>query len=405
MNDDISTSGSARETGQGSGSAGFPWAALVGVTATVSVFAIAQGLSYPLFTFLMQQQGMAPGMIGLSAAMTPLGIIASAPLIPLMTRRVGAARLAMVCAIMAAVLLALIGFLQNNFAWFVLRFLVGVAIDPLYVLSEVWMISLAPPGKRGRVMGLYTAIVGAGFAAGPLSLMLVGTQGWPPFLLGIAAFLSCTVCLFVVRHRLPGMDGDGGGISLASFLRLAPALLLAVAVTAGYEQGMLSLFPVYGGTYGLGEATVASLLALMIAGNVVMQVPLGLLAERVSPRRLMVACASITALGTALMPLFIGGSGIWLLLFAIGGFSYSMYSMALIELGNRFSGQALIAGNAAFAVMWGVGGIGGPPGAGFAMQWAGAEVLPWVLAGACAVLVAFALWRERRRGTFPGEPR
>jgi MFS family permease len=394
MNDNFAQTDADREGRDAS----FPWAALVGVTATVSVFAIAQGLSYPLFTFLMQQQGMSPGMIGLSAAMTPLGIIASAPLIPVVTRRVGAVRLAIFCAVMAALLLALVGTLQNNFAWFVLRFLIGVAIDPLYVLSEVWMISLAPPRKRGRVMGFYTALVGAGFAAGPLSLLLVGTAGWPPFLLGIAAFLVCALCLVIVRRQLPGMGEGDTHVPMSTFMRLAPALLLAVAVTAGYEQAMLSLFPVYGASYGIGERTVSSLLALMIAGNIVMQVPLGLLAERVSPRLLMVWCAAITAVGTALIPVFITGIGLWPLVFVIGGFSYSMYSMALIELGNRFAGQSLVAGNAAFAVMWGVGGIGGPPGAGFGMELAGVQALPVVLAVACAVLVCFALWRERRRG-------
>ena len=33
----------------------------------------------------------------------------------------------------------------------------------------------------------------------------------------------------------------------------------------------------------------------------------------------------------------------------------------LIELGERFSGAMLVAGNAAFALMWGVGGIAVPP--------------------------------------------
>ena len=59
-----------------------PWAAIAGVIATVSVFAIAQGLSYPLLSFILQRQGVSPGMIGLSAAMTPIGFIVSSPLIP-----------------------------------------------------------------------------------------------------------------------------------------------------------------------------------------------------------------------------------------------------------------------------------------------------------------------------------
>lgn len=58
------------------------WAAITGVIATVSVFAIAQGLSYPLLSFILQRQGVSPALIGLSAAMTPVGFIVSSPLIP-----------------------------------------------------------------------------------------------------------------------------------------------------------------------------------------------------------------------------------------------------------------------------------------------------------------------------------
>ena len=67
-----------------------PWAALAGIIATVSVFAIAQGLSYPLLSFILERHGASSALIGLSAAMTPLGIIASAPLIPVLARRFGA---------------------------------------------------------------------------------------------------------------------------------------------------------------------------------------------------------------------------------------------------------------------------------------------------------------------------
>ena len=70
------------------------WAAMAGIIATVSVFAISQGLSYPLLSFILQREGVSPAMIGASAAMTPLGFILSAPVIPWMTRRFGAGRLA-----------------------------------------------------------------------------------------------------------------------------------------------------------------------------------------------------------------------------------------------------------------------------------------------------------------------
>ena len=65
-------------TGSSEGEAGTQWAALAGVTAALAMFGAAQGLSSPLFTLLMQKQCMSPGLIGLSAAMMPLGLILSA---------------------------------------------------------------------------------------------------------------------------------------------------------------------------------------------------------------------------------------------------------------------------------------------------------------------------------------
>lgn len=374
-----------------------PWAPILAVIATVSVFAIAQGLSYPLFTFIMKEQGMSPAMIGLSAAMTPLGLIMSAPFVPYAARRFGQARLVVFCALSAAVLFLAVGLLKNEFAWFVLRFLIGVVIDPLYVLSEVWMLSLAPPSKRGRLMGIYTAIIGAGFAAGPFSLMLVGSQGWPPFAIGITAFLICALLLSIVARKLPSMNDGKEHVSVMHFYRIAPALLLAVAVAAAFEQSALALLPVYGGEFGIGERIMSAMLATMIAGNIALQIPLGLLAERHTARVVMIFCATATVFSVLLLPLIMQSLIVWPVLFVLGAVSYGIYTMSLIELGNRFSGSMLVTGNAAFALMWGVGGIAGPPGSGGVMQIFGNHALPVFLAAMCVALIFFSLYRKLQR--------
>lgn len=127
--------------------------ALVGVTGALTAFAVAQGLSYPLFTILMQRQGMPPALIGLSAAMLPLGLIVSAGFVPAAVRRFGARGLAIGCASVGGAAFLAIGLLQNEIAWFGLRFLLGLVINPLYVLGEVWALAAAPPRQRGRFMG------------------------------------------------------------------------------------------------------------------------------------------------------------------------------------------------------------------------------------------------------------
>lgn len=373
-----------------------PWAAMAGIIATVTVFAVAQGLTYPLLSFILERQETSPGLIGLSAAMTPLGFIVSAPLIPVLVRRMGAARLAILCSILAAATLAAIAWTQDVWAWMPLRFMLGFFANPLYVISETWLITIAPASRRGRIMGLYASIVSGGFAIGPLTLRLFGTEGWPPFLVGISAFLLCGLIVLAVIPRLPDMPHEGEATSVGRFFALAPLLLLAVFAAAAFEQSLLAMLAVYGAAYGSPESRISALIACFILGNAALQIPLGRLAEGIGSARAMLLCCSLALLGCALLPLLFSSALIWPMVFVWGAVTFGIYTMALIQLGERFSGQQLIAGNAAFALVWGIGGFVGSPITGLAMQLMGHQGLPLSLGLLCGVLVVF-LMAERRR--------
>lgn len=373
-----------------------PWAAMAGIIATVTVFALAQGLTYPLLSFILERQGTTPGLIGLSAAMTPLGFIISAPFIPALARRVGAARLAILCSILAALTLVAIAWTQEVWAWMPLRFLLGFFANPLYVISETWLISITPAPSRGRIMGLYSSIVSGGFAIGPLSLGLVGTEGWPPFMIGIVAFPLCGLIVLAVVPRLPTMPHEGEATSVGGFFALAPLLLFAVFAAAAFEQVVISLFAVYGVALGSAEARIASLIACFTAGNAVLQILLGRVAERFGSKRAMLFCALACLAGCLALPSIFNSWLIWPLVFVWGGVSFGIYTMSLIQLGERFTGQALIAGNAAFAFVWGIGGMVGSPTAALAMQLIGHQGLPLSLGLLCGVLAVF-LMAERQR--------
>ena len=323
-----------------------------GIT-TVSVFASPRP-ELSAASFILQRQGVSPSLIGLSAAMTPIGFIVSSPLIPALARRFGAGRTALSCAALSAMLLALIGLTQDQYAWFPLRFLIGVTTNPLYVLSEIWMIALAPPARRGRIMGVYTSIISAGFAAGPLCLLVVGSYGWPSFVAGISAFVACGPCLACVLKQLPRVDDAGHRVSVLGFVPLALLLLFAVAVAAGFEQGVLALLPVYGTHYGISEARMSALLSLMIAGNITLQVRSGCWRSGSRRRRsVSPACQPPCSAGAAasahrdaadLADVFL-----W------GAVSYGVYAATLMW--RALLRPMLIAGNAAFSLMWGLGGI------------------------------------------------
>ena len=156
------------------------------VIATAGVFVIAQGLTYPLLALILKKQGISATLIGANSAMTPLGVIVSAPFIPRLAQRIGAARLASLCAALAAMVLALIGANQEIWFWFPARFALGVAINGSYIVSETWVIQLSSSHNRGRIMGVYTTVLSGGFALGPFILALTGTEGQTPFMVVIA---------------------------------------------------------------------------------------------------------------------------------------------------------------------------------------------------------------------------
>ena len=59
------------------------------------------------------------------------------------------------------------------------------------------------------------------------------------------------------------------------------------------------------------------------------------------------------------------------------------------------SNAMLVAGNAAFSLMWGLGGIAVPPATGAAMDLLGAEGLPITLGLLCLVLATAGAVRRR----------
>ena len=356
------------------------WLPIIATIAMMGVFAVTLGLTYPLLSLVLESQGVGADLIGLNAAMTPLGIIVSAPFIPGIAKRVGAWNLSVFFTISAAVIMLLLGATRSLEIWFLLRFMLGVFVDGLFIVSETWINQLAKPHNRGRIMGTYTTVLAAGFAVGPFIIAEIGSAGWAPFLVGAAAPILILFVLLPVRGRVPEFDREEHA-SIMSFAVAAPLLMAAVGIMALFDSAALSLMPVYGLRVGLEEATAVYAVGVLVAGNVLFQFPMGWLADRFPRRLLMTACVALTIIGAALLPVVINHPlWLWPLLFVWGAVAFGIYPVIMAELGDRFTGAMLLAGNAGFAVMWGVGGLVGAPVAGGLMELIGPNGLPLTLA-------------------------
>ena len=371
------------------------FAGIVGAIACTTIFALTIGLTYPLLAFVLEAQGYDEAAIGFNAAMTPLGILIASPFYPRLTKRFGGWQVAVVCLVATAALLFLLGLTQQYGAFLVLRFLLGIVDAGVFIISETWINQLAAQRSRGRVIGLYATSLSAGFAAGPLILSATGVTGFMPFAIAAGLCIVSVLVVLAIRRAAPDIS-QGHGASSWSFVTLAPALLIAVGVFAFWDAALLSLFPLYGLDYGLKQQFITLAIAVCVLGNTFLQVPIGWVADHTSRRGVMIFCAIIAAAGAAFMPVIVGATFLFLsILFFWGAAAGGLYTMAMAELGDRFTGTELVAGNAAFAIVFGLGGLVGGPVTGVAMDVAGAGGFPWTLAVIFLATAAFAYWRRR----------
>lgn len=368
---------------------------LAAVIASITIFALTLGMTFPLLSLILERQGVSATMIGLNGAMSSLGILISAPYIPRLVERTGAAGFMFGCIAVTAAMLLLLRAYVNVYAWFPMRLVMGVAVNGLFVLSETWLNQVADNRSRGRLVGLYVTALSLSFAAGPLLIPLVGTRGWTPFVAGVAVIAVAALPLLWARRLSPDLGGTRPR-DVTYFFRAAPTLLGAVIVVSLITAAVMSLLPVYGLQTGFAEDTAALMLAAFVLGNVGLQLPVGWLADRFDRRWVMMLCAAAVAVLSIAVPAATGIPALlWPMLFAWGGMLFGIYTVALTLLGERYSGADLVAANAAFALMWGLGGITGPAVAGAAMDLAGPFGLPFSVAAAAALFVAVAALRRR----------
>lgn len=358
------------------------------VMACLTVFSLTQGLSYPLLALALQARGHDEAAIGLSGAMTALGTLLAGFALPALVRRLGAQAVVMTASALAALLWLGFPLYDDYGAWIAMRLLLGGCAGSAYVVGELWLNQVVSPESRGRAIGVYGAVLSAGFAVGPFILSVSGSEGWPPFVAGAA---GCGFTLFMVA-RLGGALPRQPPPAPAGTPGIWRSLWLLLAVVGGiafFDQAVLSLVPVYGVDAGLAESEAALLIAVMVAGNITLQVPLGWLADRLGPVAVMAGSCLVAALLALLLPSLIAQSWLaWPLLFVWGALGFGIYMLSLVELGRRFSDDRLLAGSAAYAVVWGLGGLAGPSGTGLVMELTGGDSLFWLSSG---LLLALAL--------------
>ena len=376
--------------------------ALFAIFACVAMYGFTLGLSRPLLALILESRDIDRSIIGLNAAMPAIGIFLSTPFIPMLVEKLGMQRFLVLVLMVDVVVLLQFPRFDHLYVWFFLGMFLGAMTNCMLVASETWINEIVDDANRGRLMGLYNALLAATVAVGPLTIPAVGIQGYAPFLVG-AGFIALAALplLWTGPHRLSVHDEPT--FNLFSFMWLAPTLVAAVLLFSLKETAGNALLPVYSTRSGMSEAEAAIMLTVIGMGGVCLSYPMGWLADRFNRYGLLVFCGLCALAGAVLLPYAMdAGILLYLLLFSWGGAFAGMYTAVLTIIGQRFRGRDLVTANVSLGMLWGIGSLIWPSLTGVAMDIRDPDGFPLVFITVSLLFVLFAsgrwlLSRDRSR--------
>ncbi len=121
------------------------WPSLVAAVSAITAVGIAIGLGLPLLSIILEKRGISSTLIGLNSAMAGIAAMAAAPVTTWFAHRFGVAT-TMIWAVLVSALSALGFYYAEAFwMWFPLRVVLHISLTVLFILSEFWISTSAPP--------------------------------------------------------------------------------------------------------------------------------------------------------------------------------------------------------------------------------------------------------------------
>jgi MFS family permease len=180
------------------------------------------------------------------------------------------------------------------------RLLLGAGEGTVFTAGSAWIVDIAPPERRGRVIGLYGLAVWGGLSIGPLlGELLLNASGYTAVWIfaGAAPLLGALIALRLPDPFHPGGETERHPLIAREALRPGIALALAslgYATVASFVVLHLDARDIGHGATVFGAFATMVVLTRLIGGD---------LPDRVGPARVATAAAVVEAVGLATMGL------------------------------------------------------------------------------------------------------
>ncbi|NYS25867.1 MFS transporter [Rhodobacteraceae bacterium 2376] len=373
------------------------WPIMLGIV----LIMLGNGMHFTLIGLRGGIEGFSAAELSVVTSAYFVGFLSGARYTPVLIRRVGHVRVfAALGSFMSAGLIAF-PLLTEPWAWTILRVLIGFCMSGVYVAAESWLNNAATNDTRGKVLSAYMIAQTLGII-GAQGLLTLGDAATPVLFIGASILVSISFGpMLLSASPVPAAEVTRA-MPLRELFANSPLGTVGIFLLGSIYATQSGMGAVFGAQIGMAAAQVALFVAMLFAGALVLQFPIGWLSDRMDRRKLILGAAVIGAtfcgVGWAMAGEF------WFLMlaaFLAGGVTTPLYALFLAYTNDTLDPEDMPSASGGLVFIFGLGAISGPLVTGWAMQVIGPYGFWLVLGVTFAAIALYALYRMTQRASVP----
>ncbi|WP_438749425.1 MFS transporter [Pararhizobium sp. O133] len=370
---------------------------------STSLMMVGFGLASYVLPVRSVAEGWSTLVISWIATGYTLGFTISCVITPKFVARVGHVRVFAALITLLSVAILMCGLVVDWRAWIFFRAISGFAIAGSYLVIESWLNERVTNENRGMLFSLYLITTMVGTIGGQYLVPLGDPTNSSLFILCGVLFSLALLPTALSSSAMPAPPAQAK-FDVPGLYRRSPVAVVGAFLAGAMSGAWLNLGGVFTQKIGLSTTEGATLLAALLAGSAVSQIPIGRTSDRVDRRIVMVGCGIVGVISCLAMVAFVDAGPLILYVIAafVGSVLFPIYALNVAHANDLARPNEYVEVSSGMMITYGVGTISGPLMVGPVMDRFGPASLFLVLAVYFALYAAYAAWRIAQRHQHDG---
>ena len=370
----------------------------------IFLFMAGNGLQGVLLGTRAEALSFGDVMTGLVMSGYFFGFFVGSIIIPKLVSQVGHVRVFGALSGLASTSILIHALNDHAFLWLAMRIVTGFGYSGMYIVAESWINDKSSNETRGSMLSIYMIVNMMGLILGQLLISASDPTSSGPFIIVSVLVSLAVVPILMTAASVPEFN-EPERVSFYRVYNVSPLAVIGMAMNGMASAVVFSMGAVYATKLGLSVEKVGLLMAMIMAGALLLQYPIGRFSDYFD-RRTVILVIQILATLAAVAGFITETMNFYSLLvtaFIFGGLHTPLYSL-FIAHANDFLTPRQIVGTASMLIMInGIGAIFGAPIVGYAMNIFGPAAFFPTLAVMHLIMTAIVVLRMFARSAMPVE--